>query len=251
MTKDGKLVWMGLDVSTECIGITILIEDGSKYGKIVEMTHISPKVNEKIKGIEPLFIKKQQFQQFIKNFSDYSIDRVVIEEPLLSSNNRNTVATLLRFNGMVSDCIYNELNIVPVYISSHDARAYSFPELNAIRKYGKNEQIYEPKKIISNIQKNNFTLFGSYPWTIDKKSLIHEKVSTIFPEIQWIYNKKGELKKENFDATDSYVACLGQINKEKYGELVLVSDNIVISKDKVEYDVLYWDIKEHRTTYLT
>lgn len=250
MTKDGNSVWMGLDVSTECIGITILVEDGSKYGKIAEMTHISPKVDKNIKGIETLFIKKQQFQQFIKNFSDYSIDRVVIEEPLLSSNNRNTVATLLRFNGMVSDCIYNELNITPVYISSHDARAYSFPELNAIRKYGKDEKIYDSKKIISSIKKNNFTLFGSYPWTIDKKSVIHEKVSGIFPGIQWMYNKKGELKKENFDATDSYVACLGQINKERYGELELTADNIVIEKDKVEYDVLYWNIREHRTTYL-
>ena len=249
MTKDGNIVWMALDVSTACIGLTILVDNGDKYGKIAEMTHISPKVSTKIKGIESLFIKKQQFQQFIRTFSNYSIDKVVIEEPLLSSNNKNTVATLLRFNGMISDCIYNELNIVPDYISSHDARAYSFPELMAIRKYGKDEHIYEKEKIISNIKHDKFVLFGSYPWTIDKKTVIHEKVSQIFPEIQWSYDKKGELKKENFDATDSYVACLGQINKEKHGTLNLKSSNIKIEDDKAEYDVEYWDRKEHRITY--
>ena len=250
MTQEGKQVWMALDVSTACIGITILVDDGSEYGKIAEMTHISPKISHKIKGIESLFLKKQQFQQFIKSFSQYSIDRVVIEEPLLSSNNRNTVATLLRFNGMISDCIYNELGIVPTYISSYDARQYSFPELMAIRKYGKDEKIYKAEKIVSSIKKSNFVLFGSYPWTIDKKSVLHEKVSNIFPEIQWIYDKNGELKKENFDATDSYVACLGQMNKERHGELTFTSDNIKIEENKVEYDVLYWDKKEHRTTYL-
>ena len=250
MTKEGHTVWMALDVSTACIGITILVEDGSEYGKIAEMTHISPKVSNKIKGIESLFIKKQQFQQFIRGFSEYSIDRVVIEEPLVSSNNKNTVATLLRFNGMISDCIYNELKIVPDYISSYDARQYSFPELMAIRKYGKDEKIYKPNKIISSIRDGNFVLFGSYPWTIEKKSVIHEKVSGIFPDIKWIYNKKGELKKENFDATDSYVACLGQINMERYGKLEFKSDYIAIGEDKVEYDVLYWDRKVHRTTYL-
>lgn len=251
MTQEGQIVWMALDVSTACIGITILVDDGSKYGKIAEMTHISPKIPTKIKGIETLFIKKQQFQQFIKNFSTYPIDKVVIEEPLLSSNNKNTVATLLRFNGMISDCIYNELGIVPIYISSYEAREYSFPELMAVRKYGKDENIYKPNKIINNIKNNNYSLFGSYPWTIDKKSVLHEKVSQLFPEIKWTYDKKGELKKENFDATDSYVACLGQMNKEKYGELTFKSANVQVSENKVEYDVMYWDRIEHRTTYLS
>ena len=250
MTKEGFPVWMSLDVSTSCIGITILVDDNSEYGKIAEMTHISPKISNKIKGIESLFLKKKQFQEFIKNFSEYSIDKVVIEEPLLSSNNKNTVATLLRFNGMVSDCIYTELGIVPIYISSYSAREYSFPELMSIRKYGKDENIYKKEKIIKNIKDNNYVLFGSYPWTIDKKSVLQEKVSQIFPDIKWIYDKNGELKKENFDATDSYVACLGQMNKEKFGELEFKSDNIKIDDNKVEYDVLYWDKRVHRTTYL-
>ena len=37
----------------------IIIDDGSDYGKIIELTHISPKVSSKIKGIEQLFLKKK------------------------------------------------------------------------------------------------------------------------------------------------------------------------------------------------
>ena len=254
---DGKKVILSLDVSTKTIGITILLDDGSDYGKIIELTHISPKVSSKIKGIEPLFIKKRIFEDFIKKFKDIGIDEAVIEEPLLRSNNINTCGTLLRFNGMISDCIYNVLGVVPEYISSYDARKYSFPELMAIRKYGKDGKQYEYKKIINEVRNDKFVLFGSYSWEVDKKSVLHSKVSELFPEIQWVYDKKGELKKENFDASDSYVACLGYLNHKKYGDISFKTENVIISKSKdnenqllIDYDVLYWDKKEHRTTYV-
>lgn len=245
-----KEIVLGLDVSTACIGVCIMWNDGSDYGKIIELTHINPKTPKKVKGIEELFLKKACFEEYIKNFKDFKITKCVIEEPLLSSNNQNTVATLLRFNGMVSECIYNIFGIVPDYISSYDARKYAFPELLAVRKFGKNELQYDRKKVVKSIRDSKFVLFGSYPWTIDKKCVLHEKVSNIFPMIEWIYDKKGELKKENFDATDSWVACLGQINKERYGELNPKAENIQIIDDKVTYDVLYWNRVEHRTTYL-
>ena len=97
---------MGLDVSTTTIGVCIILEDGSDYGKIIELTHISPKVSSKIKGVEQLFLKKRIFDEFIVKFKDFGIDDVVIEEPLLRSNNVNTCGTLLRFNGMISESVY-------------------------------------------------------------------------------------------------------------------------------------------------
>lgn len=256
MDKEGNKIVMGLDVSTTTIGITILIDDGSDYGKLVTMTHISPKIKssekKNMKSMEVLFVKKRLFVDFIKQFSQYEIDQVIIEEPLLLSNNINTVATLLRFNGMISDSIYEIFGVVPDYISSYEAREYSFPELLAVRKFDKKDKLYDRKKIVKSVQKGTFTLFGSYPWTIDKKSVIHEKVSKIFPEIQWQYTKKGCLSKENFDATDSYVACLGYINKERYGvfgEDSIKVENIVETDDKIEYDICYWGKTDHRITY--
>ena len=249
--EENKEIILSLDVSTTCIGIRLLLNDGSDYGKIIELTHINPKSSKKkANGIEEIFLKKRCFEEYIQKFKNFNITKAVIEEPLLSSNNQNTVATLLRFNGMISDCIYSTFGVVPSYISSYDARKYSFPELMAIRKFGKDEKQYEPKKIEKSIRDSKFVLFGSYPWTIDKKSVLQQKVAELFPQIEWIYNKKGELVKQNFDASDAYVACLGQINKERYGELNQVSDNIKKEGDKIEYDVLYWGKKEHRITYI-
>ena len=249
--EENKEIILSLDVSTACIGICLLLNDGSDYGKIIELTHINPKSSKKkANGIEEIFLKKRCFEEYIQKFKNFNITKAVIEEPLLSSNNQNTVATLLRFNGMISDCIYSTFGVVPSYISSYDARKYSFPELMAIRKFGKDEKQYEPKKIEKSIRDSKFVLFGSYPWTIDKKSVLQQKVAELFPQIEWIYNKKGELVKQNFDASDAYVACLGQINKERYGELNQVSDNIKKEGDKIEYDVLYWGKKEHRITYV-
>jgi hypothetical protein len=255
MNKEGKEIYLGLDVSTQCIGICILIDDGSEYGKIVELTHISPKVSTKIKGIEQLFLKKKIFEEFLIKYKDFGIDHVVIEEPLLRSNNVNTVSTLLRFNGMVSDCVYNILGIVPQYISSYDAREYSFPELMSIRKYGKDEKQYEFSKIYKEIKDCKLVLFGGYPWTIDKKTVIQGKVADIFPDIEWLYNKKDELKKENFDACDAYVAVLGYLNKNRNGELNFSSEIVGEANDRkgtreVNYIIRYWNKEDNRTTYI-
>lgn len=255
MNKEGKEVYLGLDISTACIGVSIIVDDGSDYGKIVELTHINPKVSSKIKGIEQLFLKKKIFEEFITKYKDFGIDHVVIEEPLLRSNNVLTVSTLLRFNGMISDCIYNVLGIVPNYISSYEAREYSFPELMAIRKYGKDEKQYEFSKIYKEIKDCKLVLFGSYPWTIDKKMVLQEKVAEIFPDIEWLYNKKGELKKENFDASDSYIAFLGFLNKKRYGELEFSSEIVGEANDgkgtrEIDYIIRYWNKEELRRTYV-
>lgn len=255
MNKNNNKVLLGLDISTQCIGICLLEDDGSEYGKIIELTHINPKVSSKIKGIEQLFIKKKIFEEFLLKYKDFGIDAVVIEEPLLRSNNVNTVSTLLRFNGMISDCVYNMLNIVPKYISSYDAREYSFPELMSIRKYGKDEKQYMYSKIHKEIKDCKLVLFGGYPWTIDKKTVIQGKVSEMFPDIEWLYDKNGELKKENFDACDAYVAVYGYLNKERFGELKFSSKILGESNDgngnmEIKYEISYWNKSEERKTYL-
>ena len=255
MTKNDEKIYLGLDVSTACIGISIIIDDGSDYGKIVELTHINPKVSSKIKGIEQLFLKKKIFEDFLIKYKDFGIDEVIIEEPLLRSNNVNTVSTLLRFNGMISDCVYNVLGVIPEYISSYDARKYSFPDLMAIRKYGKDEKAYPFNKIKKEIKDAKFVLFGSYPWTIDKKTVMQQKVAELFPDIEWLYDKKGDLKKQNFDACDSYIAVLGYINKSKHGELEFSTEIIGESNDgkgtiEIVYDVKYWDKVEERKTFV-
>lgn len=229
---------MGLDVSTACIGVSVVMDNGDEKPKILKLTHISPKVSKKIKGIEALFLRKEIFEkEFISEITGYGITDVVIEEPLLSSNNKNTVATLLRFNGMIAESIYRLLGIVPSFISSYDARMYSFPELVSLRKFNKKGVEYPEKHIDNAIKGGNIVLFGSYPFDVDKKVVMMNMVNDNFTDIEWLYNAKGELKKENYDACDSLICALAFININHHG-----IDTVKIAKwsktrgDKIEYD---------------
>ena len=156
------------------------------------------------------------------------------------------LTNLLQFNGMISSSIYEILNIVPVYISSSDARKYAFPELMGVRKYTKNGEMYPQSKIIENLKKNNLVLFGTYQWDVSKKNIIHDKVASIFPQIEWLYDRNGDLKKENFDASDSYVAALGYLNKEKYGEIEFNVSDIKENETNCTFTLSYWNKVEKR-----
>lgn len=202
---------LGLDVSTKTIGIA-LFEDLGDDGKLQLLTHITPKVKPKPESnIELLMKKAQIFQfEFLEKYSDIDISRVIIEEPLVSSNNVNTVATLLRFNGMICRSVYEVLNIVPEFISSYDARKYGFPELLGLRKFKKNGEPYNEKEM----KDKTPVLFGDYNYDADKKVIIWEKVNEREPQVVWMYDKHQRLSKENYDMTDAYTCVLGQLRKE-------------------------------------
>ena len=175
------------------------------------LTHITPKVKPNPTDHIELLIKKVQIfeAEFLEKYSDIDITRVFIEEPLLRSNNVNTVATLLRFNGMICKSVYEVLNVIPEFISSYDARKYAFPDLMGIRKTKKNGETYNEKEI----SKKSPVLFGEYPYDIDKKRVIWEKVNEKEPQIVWLYNKFQKLSKENFDMTDAYSCVIGAMRK--------------------------------------
>lgn len=197
---------LGLDVSTKTIGIC-LFEDLGESGKLRLLHHVTPVVKPKPSDkMEELFEKVKIFEdEFLSEYKDFGITDVIIEEPLLRSNNVNTVSTLLRFNGMVSRSIYEILGVTPKYISSYDSRKYAFPELMAVRTHKKNGEKYSETQI----KKSKPVLFGSYDMDVDKKLIILEKVSENEPQVVWFYDKKGKLKKENFDMADSYACCVG------------------------------------------
>ena len=197
---------LGLDVSTKTIGIA-LFENEGKNGKLKLLHPVTPKIKPQPKNkMQELFEKAKIFEdEFLNKYSDIGITRVIIEEPLLRSNNVNTIATLLRFNGMISRSVYDTLGVVPDYISSYDARKYAFPELMAIRTHDKKGEPYTEKQIA----KNKPVLFGAHPWDIDKKVVIWNLVSDLEPQINWLYCKNKILKKENYDRSDSFAAVVG------------------------------------------
>ena len=176
---------LGLDVSTKTIGVSLF----KNNGELFELTHITPIVKSELKT-EELIKKADIFNEFIQKYSSMPIKHILIEEPLLKSNNANTIGTLLRFNGMITKICYDTTGVVPEYISTYEARKNAFPEL---------------------IQPNNNgrpVLFGDYPKDVDKKFIIWLKVSNLEPNVNWFYGKNGQLKKENFDMSDSYTVGL-------------------------------------------
>ena len=186
---------LGLDISTKTIGWALF---DIQTKELLELTHISPvpKPKEECK-IKELLLKSDIFKSKLELYKGLGITKVVIEEPLLNSNNIRTVQTLLRFNSFVCKIIYDTLGIVPDFISTYESRKNAFPEL------------------IKENDKGKFVLFGGLPKDIDKKMIVWEKIAKREPQINWLYTKNNTLKKENFDQTDAYCCVLGHMSQLK------------------------------------
>ena len=185
---------LGLDVSTKTIGWALF---DIMSQELLELTHISPVPKPKEDNkIKELFLKAEVFKQKLVEYKNLGITKVIIEEPLLNSNNVYTVQTLLRYNTLISKEIYDTLGIVPEYISTYNSRKFAFPEL------------------VKENDKNKFVLFGGLPKDIDKKMIVWGLVAKREPQIEWQYTKNQTLKKENFDMTDAYACVLGHMHQE-------------------------------------
>ena len=182
---------LGLDISTKTIGWSLF--DIQKE-ELLELTHISPRpkmVKDDDDKLKELLLKSEIFAEKLKQYVNLGIVKVIIEEPLLNSNNVYTIQTLLRFNSFVFKEIYNILGIVPEFISTYNARKSAWPDL------------------VQENDKKKFVLFGGLPKDVDKKMLIWERVAKREPQITWHYTRNNTLKKENFDQTDAYTCVLG------------------------------------------
>jgi RNase H-fold protein (predicted Holliday junction resolvase) len=185
---------LGLDVSTRTIGVA-LFDIESK--ELLELTHVSPTPKPKEDNkIKELLLKSEIFKTKLLDYNGFGITKVVIEEPLMNSNNVYTIQTLLRFNTLVTKEIYDVLGIVPDFISTYNSRKLAFPEL------------------VKKNDKGKYVLFGGLPKDIDKKQIIWDLVAKREPQIVWSYTKNNTLKKENFDQSDAYCCVLGFMNQE-------------------------------------
>jgi len=187
---------LGLDISTKTTGFALFEINGSK---LLELTHFSPKIKPLPENkIEVLIRKADAFKSHLEKYKDIGIQKVIIEEPLLNSNNIYTVGTLLRYNTMIMKICYDTFGVVPEFISTYNARKYAFPDL-----MGENA-------------KGRKVLFGGYPKDIDKKHVIWEHVNAVCPDVDWLYNTKtGKLKKENYDMADAVATVIGYVNMIK------------------------------------
>jgi hypothetical protein len=186
---------LGLDISTKTIGWA-LFDIESK--KLLELTHFSPRVNPRPENkMEELLKKSKAFEEKLKEVRGFNITKVIIEEPLLGSNNVYTVGTLLRYNTMILKTVYEILGVTPNLISTYDSRKFAHPTLFTENAKGKK------------------VLFGGYPKGCDKKHIVWELVRDEVPHITWPYARTGNLKKECYDMSDAYTCVKGYMSKNE------------------------------------
>jgi hypothetical protein len=194
IAKDSPKI-LGLDVSTKTIGWSLFdIESKS----LLELTHVSPRPKPTTDSkIEDLILKSGVFKEKLMNYVGMGITKVIIEEPLLNSNNVWTVGILMRYNTLICKEIYDVLGVIPEFISTYNSRKFAFPHLVQPNDKGKH------------------VLFGGFAKDTDKKVIIWELVAKREPQITWQYTKNNTLKKENYDQTDAYCAVLGYMKSKE------------------------------------
>lgn len=193
MEKNKRLFYLAFDISTTNVGMSIF----SDNGKLMALRHLKLKADKKIPDYQRYIVKSLLFKEFIEQYKIYIendlngvIDGIFVEEPLIMSNNSFTSALLQKFNGISCYILYDTFKIAPELITVHDSRKIFCPEFVNV-KYKKGQKIE--------------TL--TFPKDIDKKVYIWEKVNKIEKNIEWLYDKKGQLSNESYDLSDSY--CVG------------------------------------------
>jgi hypothetical protein len=124
---------------------------------------------------------------------------------------------------------------------------FSFPELVSLRKYNKKGIEYPLKHIENAIKNDNIVLFGSYPFDIDKKTVMMNMVNDMYHdnEITWVFNDKGALKKENYDACDALICALAYVNVNHHGiDEAKILEHTIEKTDTetvINYKTRIWD----------
>ena len=204
---------LGLDISTTNIGIAVFKDLGSS-GELLAATRIAPKSRVKTDNSEfELVLKAQGFRTYIEeNYGHLNIKELVIERPMIRSNNANTVGTLMFFNGMISLIAAELFNVEPKYIESGEARQFGLPETNGYRVSEKTGKTSKTK-----------TRFGCLPTKIgdekiDKKLVVLHQVAKRYPSINWRLNNNMSLATDNCDIADAITCVLGWKQKRQEWE---------------------------------
>ena len=112
------MIILGLDLSTSITGATVLDREGN--------TLLCESWDTRNKNKFPLLFHKAQFVRKSLFGLQYPITKIYIEQPFTFFNSggstAKTMATLQRFNGIISWICYNDLNMIPEYVTATQAR---------------------------------------------------------------------------------------------------------------------------------
>ena len=161
---------IGLDVSTSITGYCIL--DGE--GEIIRADVWDTRNKNKF---ENFFDKAKYIKEGLQEIkAQYPIQKVFIEKPFMffgsGGSSAKTMASLQRFNGIVSWVCYEVFEKQPIYFTAQQARKSN--DIKLIKKENTKKQILE--------------------WVLDK-----------YPDFSIEYTHKGNPKPKYFDIADAIV----------------------------------------------
>lgn len=168
---------LGIDVSTSCIGFTILDDDGN----LELMDHFEHK-NDFIDLYDFAKMFKYILEIDIKN--KYKIYKIFIEEPKKSfasnKTSTNTILLLNRFNGICSWIVYDVFGAKPIHLNESTARKQCGLKILPAKKVG-----------------------------ISQKQQAFEQMKEREPFINynWKFKRTGKIKDYHMDEMDSYIIC--------------------------------------------
>jgi hypothetical protein len=185
---------IAFDISTTCIGVSVL----GLGGKHIDSGYVKFKDSKKVSDKDKLFLRASTFKTYLDGIKEkYEVKNIFIETPLGNSNNRFTANLLTKFNGMCSMVLFEKFEVSPQYINVYEIRRYLCPEFLNTSKRNKN---------------------GDYPHQmpkgVDAKVYIWNRIKDWFPDIEWEYNSKGKLTAYNFDRSDAIAVNLASMIRE-------------------------------------
>lgn len=166
---------IGLDISTSITGYTVLDNDGT----VIECDHIDTRnFNDTFSKAECCDLKLNLL------FQKYKIESVWIEESLqmfsMGKSSAKTLATLTKFNGIISWIIYDRFGILPNYIPAISARKTCGIKLEKGKK---------GKECVMEHMKNNENWFQiDYTKKDNIKPYCYDRADS------WVIAKAGHLK---------------------------------------------------------
>ncbi len=177
---------IALDVSTSCTGVCVVdseVQPNDRGSHILYLDRID------FKGCDTLWSKADQVNtslEFVHDIivrnhpSHQSIDRVVLEEPLMGfrpgMSSAQTITQLMRFNGIVSYIARNVFEKEPEYIGSAHARK------------------------LCGIKLQKTALGGP-----QKEQVFAHMAANDLKHVQWPITKTGKVVPWSRDACDAYV----------------------------------------------
>jgi len=214
---------LGLDVSTSTVGISLFNLDG----KLLELNHVSPAIkDENILKHDLLWVKSQLVINFlVENYPATKISEIILETPLISSQQKDTASLLNYFGGIFFGQLranYGDDTKID-YITVDEARRFGLPEILG----GKNK-----------------TLFGAFNTLLDKsvmkeckKMIVLSLIAQRYPSIVWLLNNNLTIDKKNLDRADAITVVLGYKQKNKIW--IPNQQDIELTKDFIERNIQY------------